>query len=77
MTITRFDITNPHYKECLIKTGSGSCVVKIVVDPYCRILYSTKGSEIAQVQELMEQGLNQNDAVEQIATKLFKQYEGQ
>lgn len=69
--IRSFDALNPNYKECLIKTSGGSCVVKTIVDPYCRILYSTKGTEVEAVKQLMAQGLTQAEAVDRVAKQVF------
>ncbi len=69
--IRSFDALNPNYKECLIKTSGGSCVVKTIVDPYCRILYSTKGTEVEAVKQLMAQGLTQAEAVDIVAKQVF------
>ncbi len=69
--IRSFDALNPNYKECLIKTAGGSCVVKTIVDPYCRILYSTKGTEVEAVKQLIAQGLSQSEAVDRVAKQVF------
>lgn len=69
--IRSFDVNNPHYKECLIKTGDGSCVVKIVVDPYSRVLYSTKGEEFEAVKKLIADGKTQEEAIDIVAKQVF------
>lgn len=71
-----FDASNPHYKECLIKTTSGSCVVKIIVDPYSRILYSTKGPELEAIKNLMSEGKTQEEAVDILADRIFMKQGG-
>jgi len=58
------------YSECVIKSPSGISVHRILLDPYSRILYSSKGEEFEEVNKLCSQGMNIKDAIEIVARKL-------
>ncbi len=59
------------YKECLIRTPNGSNVARVVFDPFTRILYSTRGEEFEAVNRLVANGLNMQDAVSEVARKVY------
>jgi conjugal transfer ATP-binding protein TraC len=48
---------------------SGLSVHRIVLDPYSRILYSSKAEEFDAVQKLQEQGKSLHEAIDIIARK--------
>jgi conjugal transfer ATP-binding protein TraC len=56
------------YAECMITGPHGSAVVRLVLDPFSNILYSTKASEYAAVKNLVDQGLEMEEAVTKIAS---------
>lgn len=55
------------YSECIIKSPEGMSLHRIILDPYARILYSTKGGEFDAVNHLVDQGVPLINAVEQVA----------
>lgn len=57
------------YSECIIKTPSGLSVHRIILDPYSRILYSSKGEEFDAVKKLQAEGYTLRDAIEIVARK--------
>lgn len=58
------------YSECVIKGPAGISVHRILLDPYARILYSSKGEEFEAVNKLCAMGLDIKDAVEIVARRL-------
>lgn len=59
------------YSECVIKSPSSTSVHRIILDPYSRILYSSKGDEYEAVKSLTEQGMSLLDAVDTVSTRKF------
>ncbi len=59
------------YKECLIRTPQGSHLVRVVFEPFTRILYSSKGEHVERVQRCQNQGLSLAQAVMQVAREEF------
>lgn len=59
------------YSECVIKSGNGVSLHRILLDPYSRILYSSKGEEFEAVKALVTQGLSIQDAVSKVAAQKF------
>ena len=57
------------YSECVIKSPAGMSVHRIVLDPFSRILYSSKGEEFEQVKALQSQGYSLHQAIEKVAEK--------
>lgn len=54
------------YSECVIKGPEGLSVHRNILDPYARILTSTKGEEFDAVNHFVESGLPLKDAVEKV-----------
>jgi conjugal transfer ATP-binding protein TraC len=59
------------YSECIIKSPSGISVHRIILDPYSRILYSSKGEEFDAVNALQNQGYSLRNAVSKVAEKFI------
>ncbi len=59
------------YSECVIKGPAGLSVHRIILDPYSRILYSSKGEEFEAVKNLREQGVSLREAVETVARRIY------
>lgn len=57
------------YSECLIKTPGGISVHRILLDPYSRILYSSKGEEFEMVKRLQAEGHSLRESIEIVARK--------
>ena len=61
--------TTKDYAECVIKSGQGVSLHRIIFDPYSLILYSSKGSEFEAVKQLQAKGISLQNAIEQIANE--------
>lgn len=57
------------YSECAIKSSTGISVHRIILDPYSRILYSSKGDEFEAVKQLQAQGHSLHEAIALVARK--------
>jgi conjugal transfer ATP-binding protein TraC len=55
------------YSECVIKSPEGLSVHRIIFDPYSRVLISTKGQEFEAVNQLVNNGMRLEDAVQEVA----------
>ncbi|OJW46249.1 MAG: type-IV secretion system protein TraC [Alphaproteobacteria bacterium 41-28] len=55
------------YAEIMIKGPKGFAVGRLLLDPFSKILYSTKADEFAAVQSLISQGKSLKEAVQTIA----------
>jgi conjugal transfer ATP-binding protein TraC len=64
--------TTTDYAECMIKSGMGISIHRIIFDPYSRILYSSKGEEFEAVKMLQAQGVPLIEAVSRVAEQRFK-----
>lgn len=60
------------YAEVLVKGPVGYAVGRLIVDPFSKILYSTKAEEFAAVEKLQAQGMDIEEAVMRIAKETFK-----
>ncbi len=60
------------YSECVIKSPQGLSLHRIILDPYSRILYSSKGEEFEAVKQLQTQGLSLSEAISSLAELRFK-----
>lgn len=60
------------YSECVIKMPSGLSVQRIILDPYSRILFSSKAQEFEAVNQLQAQGHSLNDAIEMVVSQFIK-----
>lgn len=57
------------YSECVIKMPSGLSVHRILLDPFSRVLFSSKAEEYNAVCELQKQGKSLIEAIEIVARK--------
>ena len=55
------------YAEAMISGSHGHALVRLVLDPFSNILYSTKANEYAAVKSLVDEGMEMIDAVSQVA----------
>ncbi len=60
------------YSECVIKTPSGLSIHRILLDPYHRILYSSKAEEFNAVEMLQAQGHSLQEAIELVARRFHR-----
>lgn len=60
------------FSECIIKMPSGLSVHRIVLDPYARILYSSKAEEFNAVIQLQNQGKSLKEAIEIVARNSYE-----
>lgn len=59
------------YSECVIKSPQGISLHRILLDPYSRILYSSKGEEFEAVKRLQAQGYTLQEAIAQVADSKY------
>nr|MBP9691743.1 type IV secretion system protein TraC [Alphaproteobacteria bacterium] len=55
------------YAEIMIKGPKGFAVGRLFLDPFSKILYSTKADEFAAVQGLVDQGLSLKEAIQKVS----------
>ncbi len=55
------------YAEIMIKAPKGFAVGRLFLDPFSKILYSTKANEFAAVQGLVDQGLSLKEAIQRVS----------
>jgi conjugal transfer ATP-binding protein TraC len=55
------------YAEIMIKGPKGFAVGRLLLDPFSKVLYSTKADEFAAVQSLIDQGWSLKDAIQKVA----------
>jgi conjugal transfer ATP-binding protein TraC len=58
------------YAEVCVKTPSGYSVMRLLLDPFSRILYSSKGQDYAAVNDLLAQGVDIATAIDTVAKGL-------
>lgn len=56
------------YAEVMIKWSKGFAVGRLLLDPFSKVLYSTKADEFAAVQTLLDQGSSLVEAVREVST---------
>ena len=54
------------YGESLIVSDAGYAVGRLLLDPFSQLLYSTKAQEFRAVEELVNQGMPVDEAIEQL-----------
>ncbi len=59
------------YAEVMISGPNGYAIGRLLLDPFSRVLYSTKADEYAAVKELEQKGMSLAEAVQQIAKELY------
>ena len=59
------------YSEFVIKSEFGTSLHRLILDPFSRILFSSKPEEFDKVKHLLEKGVSLNQAVEQVARWRF------
>lgn len=62
------------YSECVISSPNGYSIHRIVLNPYTRILFSSKGPEVDDVKSLEAQGISLREAVDYVARKHFPEH---
>jgi conjugal transfer ATP-binding protein TraC len=61
------------FAEVMIIGPHGHAIGRLLLDPFSRILYSTKAEEYAAVQKLVDKGVELTTAVREIAASTFKE----
>lgn len=59
------------YAEVMITSSDGYFLGRLILDPFSRILYSTKAEEYSKVKILQKQGLSLSEAVSRLAKETF------
>lgn len=55
-----------HYAEVMITGSSGYAIGRLLLDPYSKLLYSTKAEDYSAVQALKAKGLGMKEAIEKV-----------
>jgi conjugal transfer ATP-binding protein TraC len=61
------------YAEIMMKGPAGFSVGRLLLDPFSKVLYSTKADEFAAVEKLVSEGVALQEAIQQVARE--KRYE--
>ena len=59
------------YSECAIKSEFGTSLHRIILDPFSRILFSSKAEEFEAVNRLLREGKSLQKAIEVVAQWRF------
>ena len=62
---------NQGFSSALLKYGQGSFYLRLIVDPFSRVLFSTEPKEFQAVDDLMAQGVSLEEAVMMVAKARF------
>jgi conjugal transfer ATP-binding protein TraC len=54
------------YSEIFFLTEMGSGIGRLIVDPFKRLLFSTKPEDVQALRQLRRQGLNLGEAIQQL-----------
>lgn len=60
------------YAEVMIMHENGSAIMRLILDPFSRILYSTKAEEYAAVKTLQAQGMSLPEAIHQVSKERYR-----
>ena len=55
------------YAEVMITGPHGYSIGRLILDPFSKVLYSTKADEFSAVKRLMQQGVDIGDAIERVS----------
>lgn len=59
------------YSEVMIRGNNGSSIVRLMLDPFSRILYSTQADEFSRVNNYVSQGKSMIEAISLVAHEKF------
>ena len=59
------------YSEFMMKSEHATFIGRLILDPFTRILYSSKAEEYRDVNNLVNQGLTVSDAIQQVANQRY------
>jgi len=59
-----------NYSEIMIYGPSGYSIGRLFLDPFSRVLYSSKGSDFTEVNKLQERGMSLEMAIEEVAKQI-------
>jgi conjugal transfer ATP-binding protein TraC len=59
------------YSEIMLSCSAGYVVGRLMLDPYSKILYSTKPSEYGAVKEMIRDGVEGSKAIEIVAEQVY------
>ena len=51
------------YSEIFVISDRGNCVGRLAVDPFRKLLYSTKAEEVTAIESLTGQGMSVTEAI--------------
>jgi conjugal transfer ATP-binding protein TraC len=61
------------YAEIMIMHESGAAVARLILDPFSRILYSSKAEEYSAVKQYQAQGLSLEDSIRKVADSRYSE----
>ena len=61
------------YAEIMITSSNGYFVGRLILEPFSRILYSTKAEEYSKVKVLQKQGLSLTESVSKVAQETYEE----
>lgn len=59
------------YSEFLMLCEENTTVHRLIVDPFSRVLNSTRGTEVEAIKRLTASGLSLADAITQVAMEVY------
>jgi conjugal transfer ATP-binding protein TraC len=59
------------YAEILIHGPQGYVVSRLILDPFSKVLYSTKADEYSRVEQLAKSGMSLEQAIEEVANDIY------
>ena len=51
------------YSEIFVISDRGNCVGRLAVDPFRKLLYSTRAEEVNAIEKLLKKGMNVTEAI--------------
>ena len=64
--LSTIETIHGQYSEMAIISPDGLSICRFIIDPYTEKLYSTQAGEVAQIQDLIAQGVPLADAVQRL-----------
>lgn len=62
----------PRYSELFVDTPGGTGVCRLLVDPYSYFCYTSNGTEINQIEDMVKQGATYDEAIERMVATRHK-----
>ncbi len=59
----------PLYSEIFMDSPFGIGIVRLVVDPYSYFIYTSSAKEVAEIEQLMKEGMSNDEAIHAMVQK--------